>query len=157
MPSKRRLLPCLALLSTIWATDAHAAGKVAVGPAPIFYARPGSPAPFSPAVRVGDVIYLSGQIGAEPDGSIPADMDRQATLAMAHLGDSLRMAGASFDDVFRCTVMLTDMSQWQDFNRVYLRSFKPGHLPARSAFGVTGLAFGAHVEIECMAHAPGGT
>ncbi|MEH3037144.1 MAG: RidA family protein [Sphingomonas adhaesiva] len=117
-------------------------------------ARPGSRAPFSPAVRAGDTIYLSGQIGALPDGTIPKGMDAQARAAMTNLGDAARMAGVGFDDMVKCTVMLADMSQWAAFNAVYVTYFAPGRLPARSAFGVNGLAMGAGVEIECIAIAP---
>jgi 2-iminobutanoate/2-iminopropanoate deaminase len=67
---------------------------------------------------------------------------------------SLKLAGAGLDDVFKCTVMLADMSQWARFNAVYVTYFKPDRLPARSAFGASGLAFGAGVELECMAYMP---
>lgn len=117
--------------------------------------RPGSPAPFSAAVRVGDVLYLSGQIGASPeDGSVPPDIESQTRLVMANMQQSLKLAGAGLDDVFKCTVMLADMSQWARFNAVYVTYFKPERLPARSAFGASGLAFGAGVELECMAYMP---
>lgn len=118
------------------------------------YARAGSRAPFSPAVRVGDVLYLSGQIGARSDGSLPDSLAVQTRLAMENIKAALAMAGATLDDVFKCTVMLDDMSGWADFNRVYVSYFTPGKLPARSSFGTDGLALGALVEIECLAHAP---
>lgn len=118
------------------------------------YTREGSRAPFSPAVRVGDVLYLSGQIGAREDGTLPDSLAEQARLAMQHVEAALALAGAGLDDVFKCTVMLDDMSQWAEFNRVYIEYFAPGRLPARSAFGADGLALGALVEIECLAHAP---
>ena len=50
--------------------------------------------------------------------------------------------------------MLADMAKWGDFNKVYVGYFKPGHMPARSAFGANGLALGAEVEVECLAYAP---
>jgi 2-iminobutanoate/2-iminopropanoate deaminase len=117
-----------------------------------YYARPGSAAPFSPAVRVGDTLYLSGMIGARPDGTLPEGIEAQARQAMQNLGQSLRLAHSGFDDVVRCTAMLANMADWQKFNRVYVGYFRPGRLPARSAFGANGLAFGALVEIECQAH-----
>lgn len=120
-----------------------------------YFKRPGSPAPFSAAVRVGDVLYLSGQIGASPeDGSVPPDIESQTRLVMANMQQSLKLAGAGLDDVFKCTVMLADMSQWARFNAVYVTYFKPDRLPARSAFGASGLAFDAGVELECMAYMP---
>lgn len=107
--------------------------------------------PFSAAVRVGDVLYLSGQIGALPDGSLPDGMEAQARRAMENVGEVLREAGLGFGDVFHCLVMLADMAEWGAFNRVYLEYFDSGRLPARSAFAASGLALGARVEIECKA------
>ena len=119
-----------------------------------YFAREGSRAPFSPAVRVGDVLYLSGQIGARPDGTLPDSMEEQTRLAMENMRASLRLAGADTGDIFKCTVMLADMSEWAAFNKVYLSYFTPGRLPARSSFGTSALALDALVEIECLARAP---
>jgi len=129
------------------------AGTPAGSPAVEHYVREGSRAPFSPVVRVGDVLYLSGQIGARPDGTLPDSLAEQTRLAMENIEAALALAGAGLEDVFKCTVMLDDMSQWAEFNPVYLGYFTPGRLPARSAFGTNGLALGALVEIECLAHA----
>ena len=109
--------------------------------------------PFSAAVRVGDILYLSGQIGAGPDGSLPDGIEAQARQVMANVGAVLAQAGLGFVDVFHCLVMLADMSEWGAFNRVYLEHFDAGRLPARSAFAASGLALGARVEIECKAWA----
>lgn len=140
---------CLALMAstTLWATDAPAQTAT-------FHTRPGSTAPFSPAVRAGDILYVSGQIGVAQDGTVPPAMADQAKLAMENVRGALTLAGASFADVVKCTVMLTDMRQWAEFNRVYLTYFTPGHYPARSAMGATALAFGAGVEVECIAFQP---
>jgi 2-iminobutanoate/2-iminopropanoate deaminase len=118
------------------------------------FTREGSRAPFSPAVRVGDVLYLSGQIGARPDGSLPEGLAAQTRQTMDNIAAALEFAGSSMESVFNCTVMLDDMSQWAEFNRVYVGYFTPGRLPARSSFGADGLALGALVEIECLAHVP---
>lgn len=109
--------------------------------------------PFSGAVRVGDILYLSGQIGALPDGSLPEGIEAQARQAMANVAAVLAQAGLTFGDVFHCLVMLADMAEWGAFNRVYLAHFEAGRLPARSAFAAAGLALGARVEIECKAYA----
>jgi 2-iminobutanoate/2-iminopropanoate deaminase len=109
--------------------------------------------PFSAAVRAGDILYLSGQIGARPDGSLPDGIEAQARQVMANVGAVLAQAGLGFGDVFQCLVMLADMAEWGDFNRIYLEHFEPGRLPARSAFAAAGLALGARVEIECRAWA----
>lgn len=110
-------------------------------------------APFSASVRVDDLVFLSGQIGIGADGRLPADFTDQARQTMANVQQALQQAGLGFDDVFKCTVMLADMSRWEDFNRIYLSYFKPGRLPARSALGANGLARGALVELECTARA----
>jgi 2-iminobutanoate/2-iminopropanoate deaminase len=111
--------------------------------------------PFSAAVQVGDVLYLSGQIGALPDGGLPDGIEAQARQVMANVGAVLAEAGLGFGDVFHCLVMLADMDEWQIFNRIYLEHFDPDRLPARSAFAAAGLALGGRVEIECKAYAGG--
>lgn len=113
----------------------------------------GQPLPFSSAVRAGDILYLSGQIGIGPDGRLPEGIEAQTRQAMEHIGAILRSAGRSWDDVFHCTAMLENMADWPAFNRVYVTYFTPGRLPARSAFGTDGLALGALVELECQAWA----
>lgn len=122
---------------------------------PIEYFSPeGSTLPFSSAVRVGEILYLSGQIGIRRDGSFPDGIEAQTRLAMENIGAALELAGSGMDAVFKCTVMLEDMSSWEDFNKVYTSFFTAGKLPARSSFGSDGLALGALVEIECLAYAP---
>lgn len=109
--------------------------------------------PFSSAVRAGDTVYLSGQIGFGADGKLPATMDAQARLAMDNLGSALKQAGLGWGDVVKCTVMLDDMADWPAFNQVYVTYFPDNKFPARSAFGVDGLALGALLEVECIAYA----
>jgi 2-iminobutanoate/2-iminopropanoate deaminase len=110
--------------------------------------------PFSSAVRVGDLLILSGQLGNTPDGKLPAGMEAQARQAMENIGAILKGQGLGFGDVVKCTVMLDDMKDWPAFNKVYVTYFPDGKYPARSAFGADGLALGALVEVECWAHAP---
>ena len=109
--------------------------------------------PFSDAVRVGDTLYLSGQIGLGSDGKLPAGIDAQARQAMDNIGGVLKARGLGFGDVVKCTVMLDNMADWPAFNKVYVTYFADEKYPARSAFGADGLAIGALVEVECMAHA----
>ena len=113
----------------------------------------GRPAPFSTAVRVGDVLYLSGQIGIGPDGKLPDTFEGQAKQTMENIGAALKARGLGWGDVFKCTVMIADMKNWPAFNAVYVPYFPAGKLPARSAFGANGLALGAELELECMAYA----
>lgn len=111
--------------------------------------------PFSEAVRVGDVLYLSGALGNVPGKMelVPGGIQAETRQTMANIGRVLQAHGLSFEDVFKCTVMLADMNEWAAFNRVYISYFKPDRLPARSAFGASSLALNAHVELECWAYA----
>ena len=108
--------------------------------------------PFSRAVRVGDTLYLSGAIGRGPDGKPPERIEAQAKATMDDIGETLKLAGLGYDRIFHCTVFLSDMKNWADFNKVYITYFPDGPLPARSAVGVNGLALGALLEIECQAY-----
>ncbi len=144
------LLAAAALLAALAGCMQQAPPSAA---APQYFPSPLPDVPFSAAVRVGDVVYLSGQIGVGADGSLPPDFGAQTTQTLLNVQAALKQAGLSFDDVFKCTVMLADMAHWADFNRIYVGYFKPGRLPARSALGASGLARGAQVELECLAHA----
>ena len=113
------------------------------------YGRPTRP--FSPAVRVGNMLYLSGQIGTGADGKLVAGgIEAETRQAMENIRDVLQRTGSSLDRVVKCTAMLADMREWDAMNAVYTTYF-PRHKPARSALGANGLALGARVEIECWA------
>ena len=131
---------------------ALAAPATVAAAAPQFYSQPGSQAPFSAAVRTGNMVYVSGTIGTEPDGTLPVDFRVQAANVMRNIAAALKLAGASMDEVFKCDVAMTDMSKWPEFNTIYGSYFKPRQLPARMAVGVTTLAKGAAVEMECQAY-----
>jgi reactive intermediate/imine deaminase len=109
--------------------------------------------PFSEAVRVGNTLYLSGNIGNIPgkkqlvEGGIKAETKQ----AMENIKRVLERNGSSFDRVFKCSVMLADIKEWQAMNEVYTTYFSENRFPARSAFGASGLALGARTEITCMA------
>jgi len=107
--------------------------------------------PFAEAVRVGAMLYLSGQLGIDPSRKIvPGGIGPETRQTMENIKATLARHGSSLDHVIKVTVMLADMNEWGEMNKVYVTYF-PKHLPARSAFGATGLAFGARVEIECIA------
>lgn len=112
-------------------------------------AAPGSP--FSSAAEVDGILYLAGQIGMRPDGKLAEGFEGQGRQVMDNIAATLKAHGLGMDDVFKCTVMLADMSRWGDFNTIYVTYFKPDRLPARSAFGASGLAMGAAMEVECLA------
>ncbi|WP_300535514.1 RidA family protein [Sphingosinicella sp.] len=123
---------------------------------PISAAAATTSPPFREAVRAGDILFLSGQLGTAPDGSglVPGGLPAEARQAMGNIGAILARHGLGFGDLVKCVVMLADISRWSEFNAVYLASFGEAPLPARSAFGTNGLALGAAVEIECTAHSP---
>ena len=108
--------------------------------------------PFSEAVRVGNTLYLSGQIGVQPGTLklVPGGMKEEARQTLENIRTSLEAHGYSMRDVVKCTVMLADIGEWAAFNEVY-KNFFTSPFPARSALGVNGLALGARVEVECIA------
>jgi reactive intermediate/imine deaminase len=114
--------------------------------------------PFSEAVRVGDMIYVSGQIGTSPGSLqlVPGGIEAEARQTMENISAVLQRYGSSMNRVAKCTVFLLDMAEWPKFNEVY-RTFFTGSFPARSALGANGLALGARVEVECVALAGGPT
>ena len=120
--------------------------------APKFFPRADT-LPFSEAVEAGPLLYLSGQVADSGDGKsvVPGGIEPEAHRIMDLIGQSLVRHGLGYENVAKCTAFLADMKEWPTFNRIYASYFKPGHFPARSAMGVTGLALGARVEVECVA------
>ena len=109
------------------------------------------PLPFAEAVRVGDMLYLSGQLGTDSSGQlVPGGIGPETRQALSNVATVLGRHGATLAQVIKCTVMLADIGEWAAMNEVYV-TFFPKHLPARSAFGTTGLALGARLELECVA------
>ena len=108
--------------------------------------------PFSEAVRVGQMLYLSGQIGIDPATSklAPGGIAAETRQTMENIKASLEKHGSSMAEVVKCTVYLADINEWEAMNKVYVTYF-PGNLPARSALGTSGLGLNARTEIECMA------
>jgi 2-iminobutanoate/2-iminopropanoate deaminase len=113
--------------------------------------------PFSEAVRVDNILYLSGQVGIEPGTLklVPGGLKEETRQAMNNIKTTLQVHGYALRDVVKCTVMLADISKWAEFNEIY-KTFFVGRYPARSALGANGLALGAQVEIECIAAAGAG-
>jgi 2-iminobutanoate/2-iminopropanoate deaminase len=111
--------------------------------------------PFSSAVRVGDTLYLSGNIGNVP-GTLElaaGGIKGETRQTMENIREVLETFGSSMDRVVKCTVFLADMAEWGAMNEVYRTYFV--NPPARSALGASGLALDARVEIECIAVAGG--
>ena len=119
---------------------------------PTFYPVPGENAlPFSEAVRIGDMLYLSGQLGTDSTGRlVPGGVRAETRQALLNIAAILHRHGSSLEQVVKCTVMLADIGEWAAMNEVYLTFFR-SHRPARSAFGTSGLALDARLELECMA------
>lgn len=104
--------------------------------------------PFSSAVRVDNMLYLSGALGNAP-GSLElaaGGIRPETRQTMENIRTTLEQFDSSMDRVVKCTVFLADMSEWGAMNEVYRTYFV--NPPARSA---SGLALGARVEIECIA------
>ena len=108
--------------------------------------------PFSEAVRVGDILFLSGQIGNIPGKLelVEGGIDPETRQTMENIRTTLERHGSALDRIIKCTVFMADMSDWPAMNEIYATYF-PGPKPARSAAGANGLALGARVEIECIA------
>ena len=112
--------------------------------------------PFSSAVRVGDLLFVSGALGNLPGTLTLASggMTGEARQTMENIGAVLKHCGLTFADVVKATVMLADMAEWGEFNKIYVEYFSPGRMPARSALGCSGLALGGRLEVECIARFP---
>jgi reactive intermediate/imine deaminase len=108
--------------------------------------------PFSEGMAIGNLVLLSGQIGTFPGKRElnNTTLDAEFRQIMDNIVTTLKANGMSTRNVVKCLVMLADMKDWEAFNKVYVTYFEPPY-PARSAFGVSGLAFGARAEVECVA------
>jgi 2-iminobutanoate/2-iminopropanoate deaminase len=108
--------------------------------------------PFSEGMAVGNLIFLSGQLGTFPGKLELNNATREAEFRqiMDNIVATLKANGMATRNVVKCLVMLADMNDWADFNKIYLTYFEPPY-PARSALGVNGLALGARAEVECIA------
>lgn len=107
--------------------------------------------PLSNAVEVDGWIFLSGALGTIPNkGLAKGGIEPETRQTMENIKSLLADQGVGMDRIVKCTVMLADMKEWGAFNAVY-KEFFDGNYPARSAFGASGLAINARVEVECMA------
>jgi len=109
--------------------------------------------PYSQAVRLGDLVFVSGQLPLDPatGALVSQDVGEQTTQVLANLRAILEAAGSSLDRVVKATIMLTDMADFDAVNKAYAQAFTGPVLPARATFGVAGLAKGASVEIDVIA------
>tara|TARA_E500000178_G_scaffold330475_1_gene362405 strand:+ start:1285 stop:1752 length:468 start_codon:yes stop_codon:yes gene_type:complete len=109
--------------------------------------------PFSDATIVNNVIYVAGQVGNLPGNTevVPGGIKEETIQTMKNIERILLSLGSSMDKVFKCTCMLSDISEWGEMSEEYKKFFSEDKRPSRSAFAGTGLALGAKVEIECWA------
>ena len=106
---------------------------------------------FASAVRVGNLLFLSGQIGTDKNGRlVPGGLQAEARQTLNNIKGVLEQNNSSLDRVVKCTVFLADMKDYNDFNEIYVSYFR-ARKPARSAFGANGLARNARLEMECIA------
>lgn len=108
--------------------------------------------PYTPAVRAGDFIIVSGQLGIV-DGALADGVSAQTTQAVANLEARLAEMGATLADVAKTLCFLTDMGTFAEFNEAYVDAFGADR-PARSTIGVAALPFNGAVEIEAWAYRP---
>ena len=115
---------------------------------------PAAIGPYSQAIRVGNMLYTSGQIPINPGpGEVYGEgISEQAQQVMKNLGAVLAAAGTSFENVIKTTCFLADMADFADFNAVYAKYFTTN--PARSCVAVKSLPKGVLVEVELVAYVP---
>ena len=163
--SSRLLLPIVAIIATACATSrqepAQATGTGATTAASASTAGAaagagtgveflGSRGALSQAVRVGNLLYMSGQLGTDSARGITPE----TRMVMEKIKATVERYGSSMDRVVKCTVFLVDMSEWGAMNAVYTTYFAADKRPARSAVGTNGLVGNGRVEIECIAVMP---
>ncbi len=108
--------------------------------------------PFSKATQVGDLLFLSGELGIDPatGNMVKGGIKAESEQVMKNISATLNAFDSSLSKVAKCTVFLANINEWPQFNKVY-RTFFSGNFPARSAVAGSGLALGARVEVECIA------
>jgi reactive intermediate/imine deaminase len=111
-------------------------------------AAPAAIGPYSQAIRAGNTVYLSGQIGLDPaTGTLREGIEAQAHQVFANLKAVTEAAGASLDDVVKLSVLLADMGDFAKVNEIMAGHFKPPY-PARATYQVAALPRGARIEVE---------
>ena len=112
---------------------------------------PGAIGPYSQAVRAGDMLFTSGQLGLNPETGVLAEGVRaQADQALKNLGAILHEAGLDYKDVIKTVVFIKNMADFKTVNEVYTQYFTANY-PARSCVEVAALPMGGLVEVECVA------
>ncbi|MEC8999551.1 MAG: Rid family detoxifying hydrolase [Actinomycetota bacterium] len=107
--------------------------------------------PYTPVVRAGDLLFVSGQVGLVDGALAEGGFDAQAVQGLANLRSQLEANGACLDNVVKTTVFLTDIGDYSAMNELYCEAFGD-HRPARSCVAVAALPIGAVFEVEAIAH-----
>lgn len=108
-------------------------------------------APYSQAIRKGDMLFVSGQVPLDPDGTLVAGgIAEQTRQSLANITAIVAAAGGSLANVVKTTVYMTDLGEFGAMNAVYAEAFG-GHAPARATVQVAALPAGARVEIDAIA------
>lgn len=110
--------------------------------------------PYSESARVGNLLFLAGQIGEDANGKlVPGGIQAETEQMMLNIEAVLARRGLAMENVVKCTVFLADIAEWGAFNEIYKKHFSHPY-PARSALGASGLVVNARVEMECIAGYP---
>lgn len=145
----------LLTLPSLAACSLKAGSGAAAANPPQFIHPDGPPAnPFSPAVRVGNLVFVSGTLGTVGTGMqlVAGGIGPETKQVMENIKRTLAAAGLGMDRLVKCTAFLADLTEWPAMNAVYRSYFPDGQYPARAAVQATLLA-GARVELECVAAA----
>lgn len=112
----------------------------------------GAVLPFSKAVVAGNTVYIAGELGIDPSTGniVPGGTGPETTQIFRNISNTLGSVGAELSDVVKCTVYLSDMADYAEMNAAYSAAL-PDPKPARATVAVSGLAAGAHLEIDCIA------
>ncbi len=151
----RRLGCTVALAATAFALTACSGARPTPAAEPEFIHPDGPPVnPFSPAVRVGNLVFVSGTLGTTGTGLtlVPGGITPETRQVMENIKRTLAAAGLGMDRLVKCTAFLADLKEWPAMNEVYRSYFTNGKYPARAAVQAT-LLNGARVELECVAAA----
>lgn len=110
--------------------------------------------PYSQAIKAGDFVFLSGQIGIDPKTNllVKGSIEKETKQTLENLSEVIKAAKLSFENVVKTEVFLTDMNDFVKMNEIYADFFKHDPKPARQTIGVAQLPKGARIEISCIAY-----
>jgi 2-iminobutanoate/2-iminopropanoate deaminase len=113
---------------------------------------PSAIGPYNQAIQVGNTLYLSGSIGMNPSTGnlVEGGIEAETRQCLTNIGNVLREAGLTYNNVVKTTVLLADINDFATLNRIYAEYFTTNY-PARSTYQVAALPKGARVEIESIA------